>query len=117
SLTPGAVPGILANPAVVPSAVECDLPGSGDGEIAVLLEGSAAGVAARVSALREVLGSAEVADAPPPWWGRYPFDDGDIGLKLAVPVSLVPETLAALRDRFGADGAIRGSLGSGVLYA
>lgn len=126
-LTAGAVQGTLTNPGVVPSAVEYDLPGSGGGEIVVLLEGSVAGVAARVATLRKALaeslreasGSVEVAvaDTPPPWWGRYPFGDGDIGLKLAVPVSMVPAILTALRDQFGADVAIRGSLGSGVLYA
>src|SRR5690606_1222377 len=108
----GVVHGTLTNPAVVPSAIECDLPGSGEGELAVLLEDSVAGVAARASALLAVLGDAAVTDGPPPWWGRYPFGDGEIGLRLAAPVSLVPELLAVLRDRFGGAIAVRGSLGS-----
>lgn len=116
-LTPGVLQGTLTNTAVVPSAVECDLPGSGAGEIAVLLEGSVAGVAARAAALRSALGDGMVADGPPPWWGRYPFDKGDVGLRLAAPVSLVPALLAVLRDRFGPAVVVRGSLGSGVLHA
>jgi glycolate oxidase FAD binding subunit len=94
--------------------MECDL---ALGQVAVLLEGSAAGVAARAAALRSTLGEAVVSETPPPWWGRYPFGDGDIGLKLAAPVSLVPAILTALYDHLGDAVVVRGSLGSGVLYA
>jgi glycolate dehydrogenase FAD-binding subunit len=118
-LTSGAQEGVLpdigsALGAVAPSAVEYD--GAG-GEIAVLVEGSPAGVAARVAALRSTLRDVVVAEEPPAWWGRYPFADGETGLKLAAPVSLVPALLTALHDRFGTAVAVRGSLGSGVLYA
>jgi glycolate oxidase FAD binding subunit len=116
-LTPGALEGVLADiAAVAPSAVEGDL---ALGQVAVLVEGSVAGVAARVKSvqavLRDVFAAADigVAPEPPTWWGRYPFGDGDVGLKIAAPVSLVPAVLTRLGDQ----AAVRGSIGSGVLHA
>jgi FAD/FMN-containing dehydrogenases len=109
---------------VVPSAVEGNLGGPDDaGELAVLVEGSPAGVAARARTVQALMADrltgADVAvlDQPPAWWGRYPFADGEVGLKLALPVTAEPAVLATLADRFGALLAVRGSLGSGVLYA
>jgi glycolate oxidase FAD binding subunit len=109
---------------LVPSAVEANLAGPEDaGELAVLVEGSPAGVTARARAVRTLLAhrlagaDVTVVTQPPAWWGRYPFAAGEVGLKLALPVSAVPAVLGRLRERFGPRLAVRGSLGSGVLYA
>ncbi len=53
-------------------------------------------------------------DPAPGWWGRYPWADGEIGVKLTAALSRVPGLLAAARD-LGVP--VRGSLGTGVLYA
>jgi glycolate oxidase FAD binding subunit len=116
---------VLADIATVaPSAVESNLGGPEDtGELAVLVEGSPAGVTARARAVQTLLArrlpGADVAvvTRPPTWWGRYPFAGGEVGLKLALPVSAVPAVLGTLHERFGPRLAVRGSLGSGVLYA
>lgn len=46
----------------------------------------------------------------PPWWGRYPWQPGEVGLKLTAPLSRIPEILALPVK-------VRGSLRTGVLYA
>jgi glycolate oxidase FAD binding subunit len=89
---------------VVPSAVEID---SATGEVAVLIEGTPAGVAARSAVLAEILGG---DTGEPAWWGRYPWEPGGIGVKLTAALSRVPDLLAA-------GVGIRGSAGTGVLYA
>jgi glycolate oxidase FAD binding subunit len=89
---------------VVPAALEAD---SGTGEMAVLLEGTEKGVRERAGKLADLLGG-EVTDEAPAWWGSMP--DGPITLKLGVPISKVPQLL-----RLGP--AVRGSAGTGVLYA
>ena len=50
----------------------------------------------------------------PAWWGSYPWAAGQVGLKLTAALSGVPALLAAGR-RAGA--SVRGSAGTGVLYA
>jgi glycolate oxidase FAD binding subunit len=85
---------------VVPAAIEID---SATGEMAVLLEGTPEGVKERAAKI-----GGEVTDEAPPWWGTMP--DGPITLKLGVPISKVPELLAH-------GSAVRGSAGTGVLYA
>jgi len=97
---------------VVPSALEVNAPPDGPIEVAVLLEGVPAGVAGRVEVTRALLGGAETA--LPDWWSRYPWGSGDVGVKLTAALSGVPALLAAGR-RVGA--AVRGSAGTGVLYA
>jgi glycolate oxidase FAD binding subunit len=90
---------------VVPSAVEVDWPA---GELAVLVEGTATGVAARAGTLAKLLGGQE--SERPAWWGAYPWEPGGIGLKLTAALSRVPALLTGpLR--------VRGSAGTGVLYA
>jgi glycolate oxidase FAD binding subunit len=89
---------------VVPAAIEVD---SATGELAVLLEGTEAGVRERADKLAKLLGG-EVTDEAPSWWGVMP--DGPITLKLGVPISKVPELLTH-------EATIRGSAGTGVLYA
>jgi glycolate oxidase FAD binding subunit len=92
---------------VVPAAVEIDAPADGPVTLAVLVEGTAAGVRDRAARLAKVLGG-QVTDRMPAWWGRYPWDRA--GMKLTVPLSRVPDLL-------GAGVALRGSAGTGVLYA
>jgi glycolate oxidase FAD binding subunit len=89
---------------VVPAAVEID---SASGEVAVLLEGTAA--RDRAELVEKLIGG-EIGDHPPPWWGVSPWDPGGIGMKLSVPISRVP---ALAESGF----AVRGSAGTGVLYA
>jgi glycolate oxidase FAD binding subunit len=89
---------------VVPAAIEVD---SATGELAVLLEGTAAGVRERAARLAKLL-DGEVTEEAPSWWGVLP--DGPITLKLGVPISKVPELLTH-------EATIRGSAGTGVLYA
>ncbi|GAB1640261.1 FAD-binding oxidoreductase [Krasilnikovia sp. MM14-A1259] len=92
---------------VVPSAVEVD----GDcGEVAVLVEGTPAGVRERAAALARILGD----DAGRPyWWGAYPWEPGGTGLKLTAALSRVPALVADA----AAVSRVRGSAGTGVLYA
>jgi glycolate oxidase FAD binding subunit len=92
---------------VVPSAVEIDAPADGPVTLAVLVEGTPAGVRDRAATLRKALG-AETADEPPPWWGAYPWTRA--GMKLTAPLSRVPDLLSC-------GVALRGSAGTGVLYA
>ncbi|MBM2620018.1 FAD-binding protein [Actinoplanes sp. LDG1-06] len=100
-----AVPAILAAQ-VAPTAIEVD---SATGELAVLVEGTPTGVRER-SALLEKLLAGEVSEKPPSWWGRPPWPEDGIGMKLSVPLSQVPALIET-------GSAVRGSAGAGVLYA
>jgi len=91
---------------VVPAAIEVD---SVSGELAVLLEGTPEGVRDRAARVEKVIGG-EIVDTPPQWWGRDPWAAGGIGMKLTVPISKVPPLL-------GLGTPVRGSAGTGVLYA
>ncbi|BFU44429.1 FAD-binding oxidoreductase [Krasilnikovia sp. MM14-A1004] len=92
---------------VVPSAVELD---AESGEVAVLVEGTPAGVRDRVATLTRILGD----DAGRPhWWGTYPWEPGGTGLKLTAALSRVPALVARAATR----ARVRGSAGTGVLYA
>jgi glycolate oxidase FAD binding subunit len=102
---------------LAPAAVEVDLPGT-SGTLTVLLEGAPARVAARAQQAVAVLGGdASISAEAPPWWGRYPFDAGDVALKLAVPISDLHAAVYALRDAAGATVPVRGSAGVGVVHA
>ena len=108
---------------VVPAAVEVDWPADGPGTVAVLIEGTEAGVEARSATVRTLLGPApEATDDPQLLGSAYPWSPGDGGtaLKLTCRISTVGEVLAAVRDAGHAVGvpiAVRGSAGAGVLYA
>lgn len=110
------------SPSVVPAAIELDW-ARGAGTIAVLVEGSRAGVVARAESLRSALASQAdvtgtvVVDAPPPWWGAYPFGPGDVGLRVSVPVSAQPRAIGVLLEHLGDAVTVRGSAGTGVLHA
>ncbi|MGX6607925.1 FAD-binding oxidoreductase [Micromonosporaceae bacterium Da 78-11] len=94
---------------VVATAIEVDSPAGGDTELAVLVEGTPAGVADRAAAVGKLIGGT-TSDTPPPWWGTHPWTGDQIGVKLSVPLSGVP---ALVTGEVG----VRGSAGSGVLYA
>jgi glycolate oxidase FAD binding subunit len=106
---------------VVPSALEVDAAPDGGIDVAVGLEGVPEGVRGRVAATRTLLGGdVIVSDAPPAWWSAYPWGPGDVGCKLTAALSAVPVLLAAgraARERHGVALALRGSAGTGVLYA
>ena len=113
----------------VPSAVEIDWPAGtdsagGGATVAVLLEGTHEGVAARGETVQLLLeptgtGSPTADPATPDWWGRYPFGADDVGLKLTCMVSGLGDLLDAARDaaaRHGAALHLRGSA-AGVVHA
>ncbi len=102
-------------PSVNPTAIEVDLRG-GAGTLAVLVEGSARGVQQRAATAAALLGDAAVAGSPPPWWGRYPFEPADVALKIAVGAGRLPAVLTTVRAAAGADLAVRGSAGAGVVH-
>jgi glycolate oxidase FAD binding subunit len=106
---------------VVPAALELDVPAGGGLEFAMLLTGVPEGVRRRVATARALLGGeVAVSDAEPDWWSAYPWGAGDVGLKLTAALSRVPDLVAAglaARDRYGVPVAMRGSVGTGVLYA
>jgi glycolate oxidase FAD binding subunit len=105
---------------VVPSALEVNQPPSGPVEVAVLLEGVPAGVAGRADATARLLGAETTRSDAPPWWGQYPWQPGEVGLKLTAALSGVSDVLAAARrsgERHGVPITVRGSAGTGVLYA
>jgi glycolate oxidase FAD binding subunit len=91
---------------VAPAAVEVD---ARSGELAVLLEGTPDGVRGRAALVAKLLGG-EITETPPVWWGVDPWGPGGIGMKLSVPLSGVAELVTG-------DAAVRGSAGTGVLYA
>jgi glycolate oxidase FAD binding subunit len=104
---------------VVPAAVEVDWSG-GTGTVSVLVEGRAAGVAARAEAVRGLLGpgATESRDEPAggaayPWDVTAAGDDRSTALKLTCVLSGLADVLAAA-DHAGVH--VRGSAGSGVLY-
>jgi glycolate oxidase FAD binding subunit len=88
------------------------------GTMAVLVEGSPAGVSARAEAVVKLLGEdAATTASAPSWWGRYPFGPRDVALKLAVPVADLHAVVYALRDSAGSAAPVRGSAGTGVVHA
>jgi glycolate oxidase FAD binding subunit len=125
--------GELLGAGALPSAVEVDLPGApyaliprqrgphglrGPGTLAVLLEGTPEGVAARADTVAGLFGGdATVHATPPPWWGRYPFGPGEVALQLTVPIADLHAAVYALRDSAGATVPVRGGAGRGVVHA
>ncbi|MEU4160219.1 FAD-binding oxidoreductase [Actinoplanes sp. NPDC026670] len=96
------------------SALEINAAPGAEPEIAVLLEGTETGVRDRATALARLLGG-EVTGTPPPWWDTPPWPSGDaLALKLTGTLSGVPTLVNAAVE---AGLTIRGSAGTGVLYA
>ncbi|WP_239127654.1 FAD-binding oxidoreductase, partial [Asanoa siamensis] len=96
---------------VAPSAIEVDLPAhrarmiprqrsqQGPGTVALLLEGARGDVLERAEQLIGVLGGdARAAETPPRWWHRYPFEPGEVALRLTVPINDLHAAIYALRD-------------------
>jgi glycolate oxidase FAD binding subunit len=106
---------------LVPSALEVDAPPDGPMTLAVLLEGVPEGVHRRAETAAGLLGGdVSSSGSAPDWWGRYPWRDGEVGLKLTAALSRAPALLDAAREvgrRYGIPLPVRGSAGTGVLYA
>ena len=108
----------------VPAAIELDRPEPGGlVEVAVLLEGTEAGVAARTAQAVEALGPGAAETDRPDWWGRLPTVAGE---RDAVLVKMTAELTGPARlldgiDRAaaaaGTGAAVRGSAGVGVFHA
>jgi glycolate oxidase FAD binding subunit len=104
----GAVAALSASQAE-PSAIEINRPEPGGPiTIAALAEGTAA--ADRAAALRELIGTGEVAEEPPVWWGRLLGDD--VLIELRFPPAA---TAAVLEAADAARMVLRGSPACGRL--
>jgi glycolate oxidase FAD binding subunit len=112
---------------VVPAAVEVDWPAEGPGWLSVLLEGRDDGVQGRAAATTALLGAGARVEPhedaePPAGWGTYPWpldatgDDRSTALKLTFVLSGLADVLATARE-VGIPVALRGSAGTGVVYA
>jgi glycolate oxidase FAD binding subunit len=113
----GALVAAVLGAQVVASAIEINAPAGHRVEVAVLVEGSSAGaVRDRVAVLHKLLGPG-ASEGVPDWWNSYPWGAGEVGLKLTAPLSRVPDLLVAARATGAAGLTVRGSAGSGVLYA
>jgi glycolate oxidase FAD binding subunit len=100
------------------SGVEVDLPATGAGSFAMLLEGSADFVAAGAVRLARELGPlATIRTEAPEWWGSYPFRPSDVALRLRVRSRDLHSVGFVLRDAVGSAVAVRGSVGAGVVHA
>ena len=99
----------------VPTAVELDWSPDGSGTVGVLLAGRAEGVAGRVQTVADLLGAtATTSESAPAGWSTYPWSAGRTGVKLTFVISGLGPVLAAAHE-VGAE--LRGSAGTGVLYA
>ncbi|WP_229071696.1 FAD-binding oxidoreductase [Actinoplanes sp. DH11] len=119
--TPAEVEELVANALALdltPSGIEVELPGSGGGVLAVLLEGTEAEVADTADRMAGAWGpSSVVAGSAPAWWGRYPFGPGDVALRIAVQRQHLQSVTYALRDIAGGAVVVRGSAGVGTVHA
>jgi glycolate oxidase FAD binding subunit len=110
-----------ANSPLVSSAVELKRSApDGPIRVGVLIEGSADGVQSRAMRMADLLGKAEVALAPPAWWGGAPSTgDGETLIRVSFWVSAlgrVLDTIQAAATRTGVRPVIDGPAGAGVLY-
>ena len=110
----GRLVGAVLAAQLVPSAIEVNAPPGAPVEVAVMVEGSPPGVRHRATILAELLG-ADAAEGVPDWWNQLPWQPGAVGLKLTAALSRVPDLLVAAGEIGGI--TVRGSAGSGVLYA
>lgn len=102
---PHALAHAVVHSQAVPWAVEVD-----GATLSVMVGGRPEGVAARVEAVQALVGGS-VSETAPAWWGTYPWQPGEIGVKVTCALSGLRDVLAAAGDR------VRGSAGVGVLYA
>jgi glycolate oxidase FAD binding subunit len=97
----------------VPSAVEVDRPEpDGPVEVAVLVEGTEAGVTARRAQAIDVLGDGARDTDRPDWWGRLP--DGEVLVKVTTELTGLGRLLDAAEKAGPA--TVRGSAGVGALH-
>jgi glycolate oxidase FAD binding subunit len=111
----------LVHSQLAPTGVELDRPAEGPATVSVLLEGIAAGVQGRTARALELLGpDAAVDDTAPRWWGREPFGQDDVALKLTCEIAGLRPLLVALDEAAASAGVrvdVRGSAGVGALLA
>jgi len=97
----------------VPSAVEVDRPEPGGPvEVALLVEGTEAGVAARLAQALAALGPGAAETDRPPWWSRLPA--GEVVVKATAELAGVGRLLDGVEKAGRA--AVRGSAGVGVFH-
>ncbi|MBG0565336.1 FAD-binding oxidoreductase [Actinoplanes aureus] len=100
------------------SAIEVDLPGRDGGMLALLLEGSADSVNQVADEIVQGWGGdTVVAPVAPPWWGRYPFGNGDVVLRITARPRDLQAVAYSLRDSTGSLVPLRGSAGIGTVHA
>jgi glycolate oxidase FAD binding subunit len=97
----------------VPSAVEVDRPEPGGPvEVAVLLEGTEAGVAARTAQAIDALGAGAAETGAPSWWATLPA--GEVLVKVTTELTGLARLLDAVEKAGPA--TVRGSAGVGALH-
>jgi glycolate oxidase FAD binding subunit len=108
----------------VPAAIELDRPEPGGLiEVAVLVEGTEAGVAARTAQAVETLGPGAAETDRPDWWARLPAAAGDrdgVLVKATTELTGLSRLLDGVDRAAAAAGtgaAVRGSAGVGVFHA
>lgn len=114
---------------LAPAAIELDMPGvrrtaqaggrrDATGVMAVMLEGSAVGLADRGRHLvRRLGGHAYLTMQAPAWWGRYPFRPDEVAVRLYAPEGDLHAVCYTLVDAIGAPVPVRGSIGVGQAWA
>jgi glycolate oxidase FAD binding subunit len=104
----------------VPAAIEVEWPAGGEGSVHVLLEGREEGVEGRAATVSALFGEAAQTVPPPADGATYPWDTAATGddrstcLKLTFVLSGLAGVLATARE---SGLHVRGSAGSGVVYA
>ncbi len=106
----------------VPAAIELDRPEPGGPvEVAVLVEGTEAGVAARAAQAVETLGDGAARIDRPDWWGTLPAgSDRSVLVKATTELTGTGRLLDGVDRAAAAAGttaAVRGSAGVGILHA
>lgn len=127
----GALVSRIAHSQTVPSAVEIDWPHEDRLVVTTLIEGSSVGVEQRAATVAGLAGAgAIVSECCPHWWGRYPWTAHSASAgepvwpELAVKLTFTLSGLASVLDAWSAlrrdrrmTLSLRGSAGTGVLYA
>ena len=104
---------------VAAAAVEVERTADGRTTVAVLVQGVAEGMERRTATVRELLGRRSAVEEVPEWFGRLPFETGDVGLKITSSLTGIGPLLAAAGAagrRHGVPLQVRGSA-VGVLHA
>jgi glycolate oxidase FAD binding subunit len=105
----------------VPTAVELDRPEpGGPAELAVLVEGTEAGVAARVTQAVEALGPGAAETDRPRWWATLPGGGDGVLVKVTAELTGLGRLLDGVDRAAAAAGAtawVRGSAGVGAFHA